>query len=87
MKTRNENRTLSVKIIDLNNGACFSTKRTDSQEKGIYVKIDKKSGSIISDRLAADPQYAVALNLETGQLRKFNYDTRVTPLPAAEVVY
>ena len=87
MKARNENKTVLVKIIDLGSGDCFTTKRTNSQENGIYVRIDKKSGAIISDRLARDPQYVVALNLETGQLRKFNYDAKVTPLPAAEVVY
>lgn len=87
MKTRNENKTVLVKVIDLNSGECFTTKRTNSQENGIYVKVDKKSGAIIADRLARDPQYVLALNLETGQLRKFNYDTKVTPLPAAEVVY
>ena len=87
MKTRNENTTVLVKVIDLNNGECFTTKRTKSPENGIYVKVDKRSGAIISDRLARDPQYILALNVETGQLRKFNYDTKVTPLPAAEVVY
>ena len=87
MKTRNENKTVLVKIFDLNSGDCFTTKRTNSQENGVYVRIDKKSGAIISDRLVRDPQYVLALNLETGQLRKFNYDTTVTPLPAAEVVY
>lgn len=87
MRTRNENTQLLVKVIDLNSGECFTTKRTNSPENGIYVKVDKKSGAIISDRLARDPQYVLALNIETGQLRKFNYDTKVTPLPAAEVVY
>ena len=87
MKTRNENKTVLVKVVDLSIGECFTTKRTNAQENGIYIKIDKKSGAIISDRLARDPQYVLALNLETGQLRKFNYDTKVTPLPAAEVVY
>lgn len=87
MKTRNENKTVLVKVIDLNSGDCFTTKRTSTQENGIYVKVDKKSGAIISDRLARDPQYVLALNIETGQLRKFSYDAKVTPLPAAEVVY
>lgn len=87
MKARNENKTVLIKIIDLSSGECFTTKRTNSQENGIYIKVDKKSGAIISDRLVRDLQYVLALNLETGQLRKFNYDTKVTPLPAAEVVY
>ena len=87
MKTRNENKTVLVRVIDLCSGDCFTTKRTNSQENGIYVKVDKKSGAIIADRFMRDLQYVLGLNLETGQLRKFNYDTRVTPLPAAEVVY
>ena len=87
MKTRNENKTVLVKVIDLSSGDCFTTKRSGSQEDGIYLKVDKKSGIIVTDRIAKDPQYVVALNIETGQLRKFNYDMKVTPLPAAEVVY
>lgn len=87
MKTRNENKTVLVKVVELSNGDCFTTKRTNSKENGIYVKVDKSSGSIISDRLARDSQYILALNIETGQLRKFNYDTKVTPLLAAEVIY
>ena len=87
MKTRNENKTVLAKVIDLSSGDCFTTKRTNSQENGIYRKVDKKSGAIISDRLARDPQYSLALNIETGQLRKFIYDTKVIPLLAAEVIY
>lgn len=87
MKTRNENKTVLVKVIDLCSGDCFTAKRTNSQENGIYVKVDKRSGAIIPDKLARDSQYVLALNIETGQLRKFNYDTKVTPLSAAEVVY
>ena len=51
MKTRNENKTVLVKVIDLSSGECFTTKRTNAQENGIYVKIDKKSGAIISEPL------------------------------------
>lgn len=87
MRTKNQNKIALVRIIDLSSGDCFTAKRTNSQENGIYVKVDKRSNTIIADKFARDPQYVLALNLETGQLRKFNYDTRVTPLPAAEVVY
>lgn len=87
MKTRNENRIAQKQINELITGECFTVKRSNSQEDGIYLKIDKKSGSIISDRLARDMQYILAVNLATGQLRKFNYDTKVTPLTEAEVIY
>lgn len=87
MKTRNENRIAQKQINELITGECFTVKRSNSQEDGVYLKIDKKSGSIISDRLARDLQYILAVNLVTGQLRKFNYDTKVTPLTEAEVVY
>lgn len=87
MKIRNENRVPQKQMNELINGECFTTKRSNSKEDGIYLKIDKKSGGIISDRFAKDLQYILAVNLETGQLRKFNYDTKVTPLECAEIVY
>lgn len=87
MKTRNESRIAQKQINELITGECFTVKRSNSQEDGIYLKIDKKSGSIISDRVARELQYIVAVNIVTGQLRKFNYDTKVTPLTEAEVVY
>lgn len=87
MKTRNENRIAQKQINELITGECFTVKRSNSQEDGIYLKIDKKSGAIISDRIARDLQYILAVNLVTGQLRKFNYDTKVTPLTEAEIVY
>lgn len=87
MKTRNENRIAQKQINELITGECFTVKRSNSQENGIYIKVDKRSGTIIVDRFARDPQYVLALNLETGQLRKFSYDVKVTPLTEAEVVY
>ena len=88
MKTRNENKTVLVNIETLNSGSCFLAKRTGSQDNGVYIKVDKNSGPFISDTLKRrDSQCILALNVETGQLRKFNYDTKVTPLPAAELVY
>ena len=88
MNTRNENKTVLVNIENLNSGSCFTVKRTGTQENGIYIKVDKNSGPFISDTLKRrDSQCVLALNVETGQLRKFNYDAKVTPLPNAEVVY
>ena len=87
MKTRNENRVAQVQINELLNGTCFTVKRSTSQEDGIYLKIDKKSGVIIADKIARDLQYIVAVNLQTGQLRRFEYNKLVTPLLEAEVVY
>lgn len=86
MKIRNENRVSQKQINELAVGECFTVKRSNSQEDGIYLKIDKKSGAIISERIARD-LYILAVNLVTGQLRKFNYDTKVTPLTEAEIVY
>ena len=87
MKIRNENRVPQVSINKLLNGECFTVKRSTSQENGVYLKIDKKSGIIISDKIARDPQYIVAVNLQTGQLRRFEYNREVTPLTEAEIVY
>ena len=87
MKTRNENRVVQEQINELAIGECFTVKRSTSQENGIYLKIDKKSGAIISDKVARELQYVLAVNLVTGQLRKFSNDAKVTPLPQAEIVY
>ena len=87
MKIRNENRVPQKQINERTIGECFTVKRSTSQENGIYLKIDKKSGAIISDRVARELQYDLAVNLVTGQLRKFSYDAKVTPLTEAEVVY
>ena len=87
MKIRNENRIPQVRINELLNGECFTAKRSTSQENGVYLKIDKKAGVIISDKIARDPQCIVAVNLQTGQLRKFEYNKAVTPLTEAEIVY
>ncbi len=86
MKTRNENRIAQKQINELITGECFTVKRSKTQENGIYIKVDKRSG-IMADRFVRDPEYLLALNLETGQLRKFSYDVKVTPLTEAEVVY
>ena len=56
MKTRNENRIAQKQINELAIGECFTVKRSTSQENGIYLKIDKKSGAIISDRVARELQ-------------------------------
>ena len=87
MKTRNENRIAQKQINELAIGECFTAKRSTSQENGIYLKIDKKSDAIISDSVARNSQYILAVNLVTGQLRKFSYDAKVTPLTEAEIVY
>ena len=87
MKIRNENRVPQKTVYELVIGECFTAKRSGSKEDGIYLKIDKNSGIIVSDRFAKNVQYILAVNLETGQLRKFNYDAKVTPLTEAEIVY
>ena len=87
MKIRNENRVPQKQINELAIGECFTVKRSTSQENGIYLKIDKKSGAIISDRVARELKYVLAVNLVTGQLRKFSDDATVTPLTEAEIVY
>ena len=47
MKIRNENRVPQKQINELTIGECFTVKRSTSQENGIYLKIDKKSGAEI----------------------------------------
>lgn len=87
MKTRNENKAPQKAVNVLDIGECFTAKRSNSKEDGIYLKIDKHSDNIISDNFARNVQYVLAVNLETGQLRKFDYHIIVTPLTEAEIVY
>lgn len=79
MKVNNTKEQKTISIRDLFVGQTFTTLRkgyvkNGSPVMGYYMKVDKSSG--ISVFLS---QYEdLAVNLETGQLRKFNKDDRVT---------
>ena len=73
--TVNFNKYMDVTISDIVVGETFLADRKSTKARGLYMKIDKYSG-MIAPSVARDME--VAINLETGQLRKFKADTLVT---------
>ena len=79
MKVNKSEVDITVAIRSLFVGQTFTTPRkgyvkNGSPVMGYYMKVDKSSGIYISLSDRED----LAVNLETGQLRKFNKDDRVT---------
>lgn len=68
----NFNEVNAVKVGEVFAGRTFIADRKSCNEKGLYLKIDKNSGLIKKN---FDDVFAV--NLETGQLRRFAYETPV----------
>lgn len=73
MKIDIENITNEVVINRLKVGDTFSTRRTNTEEIGYYMIVDKNSGAFFQTTSI------IAVNLSTGQVRKFANITRVTP--------
>lgn len=74
-----EQRTTSIEELLV--GQTFTAPRTrinrySEPATGYYMKIDKSSGILTGVR----KDEVVAINLETGQLRKFDKDFRVTEI-------
>ena len=66
-----------VQIREISVGQTFIADRKSSHEKGLYLKVDKHSGLI-----KKDSNDVFAVNLETGQLRRFSYDCFVEKVEA-----
>lgn len=78
MKVNNKSKA-TISIANLLVGQTFTTFRTSVSKHiesivGYYMKVDKSSGISINLRQSED----LAVNLETGQLRKFDKNFRVT---------
>ena len=73
--TVNFNEPMNATINEIAIGETFLADRTSSKAKGLYMKVDKNSGMIVAN-VARNME--VAINLETGQLRKFKTDALVT---------
>ena len=73
MKIDIENITNEVVIDRLKVGDTFSTRRTNTEEIGYYMIVDKNSGTFFKTTSI------IAVNLNTGQVRKFSNITRVIP--------
>ena len=68
---------VTISISNLSVGQTFTTLRKGRNAKGkigYYMKVDKFSGICIGLSYYED----LAVNLETGQLRKFDKDDKVT---------
>lgn len=77
MKVNKSEVDVTISIGNLSVGQTFTTLRKGKKangEIGYYMKVDKFSGIPIG---LSQYEY-LAVNLETGQLRKFNKDDRVT---------
>lgn len=80
MKVNNKSKA-TISIGNLLVGQTFTTFRTRVSKHiepmvGYYIKVDKSSGISVGLRQSED----LAVNLETGQLRKFDKDFRVTAI-------
>lgn len=74
MKIDIKNITNEVEIERLKVGDTFSARRTNSEEIGYYMIVDKNSGAFFRTTVAI-----IAVNLSTGQVRKFSDTARVIP--------
>lgn len=72
MKVHYGNDMNKVEIYKLAVGETFIANRTASHEQALYMKIDGNSGAI-----ACQHHKVLAVNLESGQVRVFNYSACV----------
>lgn len=73
----------TVEIKNISTGSTFIAQRTGIKEKGLYMKIDINSGIVrlVNSGIRSD----VAVNLSSGQLRRFEPTDLVEPI-YAEVI-
>ena len=70
MKINFENEILSTPIRNISVGETFfALRKSVREERGLYMKIDGKSGLVLNKF-----GYNYAINLESGQLREFKSD-------------
>ena len=70
----------TVEIKNISTGSTFIAQRTGIKEKGLYMKIDINSGIVrlVNSGIRSD----VAVNLSSGQLRRFEPTDLVEPIYA-----
>ena len=65
-----------VAISELKTGETFITiRKNEKTEIGVYMKVDRNSGVFVKTQ-----NLNFAVNLESGQVRKFNQSDLVTPI-------
>ena len=67
-----------VQIINILSGGTFTAPRTNGNGMGMYLKIDSNNNTPFVRSRGSQCCYAV--NLETGQVREFPSDKKVTPV-------
>ena len=67
-----------LQIVNVPSGSTFTVLRTNGSSMGMYLKIDSNNNTpFVRSR---GSQYCYAVNLETGQVREFPRDKKVTPV-------
>lgn len=74
MKVNFSEKVIGVAISRISVGDTFLADRKSTNEEGLYMKVDRSSG------LAnIGSNHCLAVNLQSGQLRKFDRNAVVTP--------
>ena len=74
MKVNFSEKVIGVTISRLSVGDTFLADRKSSNEVGLYIKVDRSSGLA-----TIGSNHCLAVNLQSGQLRKFDRNVIVTP--------
>lgn len=75
MKVNFEKGIVGIKVAKMKTGETFLADRKSTKEKGLYMVVDKNSGLAF-----AECSSILAVNLASGQLRKFANDYMVEPI-------
>ena len=78
MKVNYDQREAGIHLYKLAVGTAFFSKRSGTDEVGLYMVVDKNS-SVFLDSYRNN---IMAVNLATGQIRAFNGSQRVKPVDA-----
>lgn len=78
MKVNYDQKEAGIHLYKLAVGTAFFSKRSGTDEVGLYMVVDKNSG-VFLDRYRNN---IMAVNLATGQIRAFNGSQRVKPVDA-----
>lgn len=76
MKINLDKKTLGIYITKLTVGSTFLSKRSNTDEVGLYMVVDKKSGVFLDSYR----DNIMAVNLASGQIRAFDKSRKVEPI-------
>ena len=78
MKVNYDQKEAGIHLYKLVVGTAFFSKRSGTDEVGLYMVVDKNSGVFLDSYR----NNIMAVNLATGQIRAFNGSQRVKPVDA-----